>query len=269
MTMRGPVTTAQTTPQATTRTWTVSELANLAGVSVRTLHYYHQIGLLLPAHIGGNGYRSYGPDELVRLQQILFFRELEFPLDRIRALLDRPDFDAVNAYRDHRRLLVARRGQIDRLIATLDEELAKRGAASMHAHDDVRISDRYTNEELADLQEEAKQRWGDTDAWKQSRERTKGYTSADYKRLEDENRARLRALVADMPKGIASPEVQAHIADHRRHLGAYYDPSDELYRGLGNLYVEDDRFAAYFRAFDPNLPEFLRDAMHYSLGDRP
>ena len=267
--MRETVTTPPTpSPATAASTWTVGELANLAGVSVRTLHHYHQIGLLLPAHIGDNGYRSYGPDELVRLQQILFFRELEFPLDRIRALLDHPDFDAIAAYRDHRRLLVARRGQIDRLIATLDDELAKRGDLMMDANDPVRISDRYTNEELAGLQEEAKQRWGDTDAWKQSQDRTKGYPNADYKRMEDDNRARLRALVADMANGIASPEVQAHIRNHREHLRQFYEPNNEMYRCLGNMYVDDDRFAAYFREIDPRLPEFLRDAMHYSVGDR-
>jgi DNA-binding transcriptional MerR regulator len=98
----------------TTR-YTVHELATLAGVSVRTLHHYHQIGLLVPARVGDNGYRYYGNAELVRLQQILFFRELEFPLDRIRVLLDQPGLDAAAAYRDHRRLLVARRaGRPDR-----------------------------------------------------------------------------------------------------------------------------------------------------------
>lgn len=252
-----------------TTSWTVRELAKLAGVSVRTLHHYHHIGLLPPARVGDNGYRFYGPAELVRLQQILFFRELEFPLDRIRELLDRPDFDATAAYRDHRRLLVARRRQLDRLIATLDQELRPEGGHPMTDHDTIRISDRYTNDELEELQAEAKERWGGTDAWGESQERTKEYTAADYKRMEDANRAALHVLVTDMPKGIGSPEVQSHIANHREQLRNYYEPSDEMYRGLADMYVDDERFADYFREFHPDLPVFLRDAMRYSLGDRP
>jgi len=251
-----------------TTTYTVNELAGLAGVSVRTLHHYHHIGLLLPARVGDNGYRFYGRAELVRLQQILFFRELEFPLERIRQLLDDPDLDAAAAYRDHRRLLVARRGQLDRLIAALDQELRPTGGSAMTDQDTTRMSERYTNDELDTLREEARERWGETDAWRQSRERTKDYTPADYKQIEDENRAALRALVADMPKGISSPEVQAHIAGHRERLRHFYDPSDELYRGLATMYVDDERFADYYREFHPDLPVFLRDAMRYSLGDR-
>ena len=262
-----------------TTTWTVRELATLAAVSVRTLHHYDHIGLLPPARLGDNGYRSYGPGELVRLQQILFFRELEFPLSRIQELLDRPDFDAAAAYRDHRRLLVARRDQLGRLIATLDRQLG-------HEEDDMtergpldesRCTDaeraalrgsRFTAAELEALRDEARRRWGGTDAWRQSDERTGHHTGQDWDRIRGRWDENMRALVADMPKGVGSPEVQGHIASYREWLRNFYEPGDEVFRGLATMFVDDDRYAETFRRYHPDLPVFLRDAMRYSLGDR-
>src|SRR5262245_10280245 len=104
--------------------YTVKELARLSGVSVRTLHHYDQIGLLKPAEVGLNGYRYYGREELLRLQQILFHRELEFPLEAIKAVLEQPQFDRVEALRRHRKTLTAKAGRYRKLIATLDATLA-------------------------------------------------------------------------------------------------------------------------------------------------
>lgn len=247
--------------------WTVRELATLAGVSVRTLHHYHHIGLLLPARVGDNGYRYYGRAELVRLQQILFFRELEFPLDRIRELLGRPGFDATAAYRDHRRLLMARREQLDRLIATLDTELIPQGADDMTTNDRP-VDDRFTETGLDELRAEAKERWGGTDAWRRSDATASDRTLADWQEIQRQMDDAVNGLIADMPKGIASPGVQRHIAGYRAWLGNHYEPTDEIFRGLATMYVEDDRFAETFRRYHPDLPVFLRDAMLYSLGDR-
>ena len=249
-----------------TTIWTVRELANLAGVSVRTLHHYHHIGLLLPARVGDNGYRSYGPAELVRLQQILFFRELEFPLDRIRELLDRPDFDADAAYRDHRRLLVARRRQLDRLIATLDTALIPEGEREMTTSDTPSYG-RFTADETDVLRAEAKERWGETDAWRQSEELTHGLGPSDFQRLDTEMGTIMHALVAVMPQGIGSPMVQRKISAYRMWLEQFTTVPDEMFRSWASMYVDDDRFAETFRQYHRDLPVFLRDAMLYSLGD--
>ena len=263
-----------------TTEYTVHELATLAGVSVRTLHHYHHIGLLHPARVGDNGYRYYGAAELVRLQQILFFRELEFPLDRIRELLDRPDLDAAAAYRDHRRFLVARREQLSQLIATLDQQLrpeeddmAERGPL-----DESRLTDaeraalrgsRFTAAELEALRDEARRRWSGTDAWRQSEERTRDMGPADYQRANDELAAMMRALVAVMPEGSSSPAVQQQIRTYRTWLEQFAVVPDEMFRCWAAMYVDDDRFAETFRQYHPDLPVFLRDAMLSSLGDRP
>jgi DNA-binding transcriptional MerR regulator len=248
--------------------YTVQEMASLAGVSVRTLHHYHHIGLLMPARVGDNGYRYYGDAEVVRLQQILFFRELELPLDRIRELLDRPDLDRVAAWRDHRRMLVARRSQLDRLIATLDRQLLS-GEDDMTTYDpDYRSpSDRFTPDEESALREEARQRWGETDDWRRSGEvydrQTPEERQATQKRMDDA----LFRVVAHMGEGVASPAVQAAVADYRAGMGVYYAPSDEVFACIARMYVDDDRFAETFRRYHPDLPVFLRDAILYSLGE--
>ncbi len=251
-----------------TTTWTVRELANLAGVSVRTLHHYHHIGLLLPARIGDNGYRSYGHAQLVRLQQILFFRELEFPLGRIRELLDRPDLDATAVYRDHRRLLVARRQQLDRLIATLDTELIPEGDRDMTTND-TPMYGRFTADEMEILRAEAKERWGDTEGYRQSEELTRGMDATDFQRINAEMGTIMRDIVAVMPEGVSAPAVQTQIAAYREWLGQLAPVSDEMFDCWASMYVDDDRFAETFRQYHPDLPVFLRDAMLYSLGDRP
>lgn len=252
----------------TVTTWTIGELASLAGISVRTLHYYHQIGLLVPARSGDNGYRTYDPEDLVRLQQILFFRELELPLDQIGQMLDRPELDRGAIWRDHRRLLAARRNQLSRLIDRLDRELAHEGADNM-ATDADRISPQWTNDELDGFRAEARQRWGSTDAWKQSQERTANMTEADMKRAVAEHDGVMRRMAAVMPKGAASPEVQALVAEHRQGLARYMDIPDEMYRCFADMYVDDDRFASTYRRFDPAMPEFLWDAIYASLGLSP
>ena len=246
---------------------TVNELATLAGVSVRTLHHYHGIGLLLPALVGDNGYRYYGTAELVRLQQILFFRELEFPLARIRRLLDDPAFDAAAAYRDHRRLLVARRGQLDRLIATLDDELILEGDDDMTTSD-TPMYGRFTETEMEALRAEARARWGETDAWRQSEALTRDMGPADFQRTNAEMATIMEALVRAMPEGTAAPAVQEQIGRYRAWLGQFA-PVDEVFGYWADMYVDDDRFAETFRQYHPDLPVFLRDAMHASLGDRP
>ena len=266
----GRLTTMTTMP----KTWTVNELARLAGVSVRTLHYYHQIGLLLPDRVGDNGYRYYGRAELIRLQQILFFRELEFPLDRIRELLDQPDLDATAAYRDHRRLLLARRDQLDGLIATLDRELGFELTRDASMTDDMTDhtpdhspSDRFTDDELAALREEARERWGGTDAWSQSEARATRITPERATAIQRAMDDVLFRIVAHMGEGADSPRIQVAVADYRAWMAHYYEPTDEAMGQIARMYVDDDRFAETFRRYHPDLPPFLRDAILSSLGE--
>jgi DNA-binding transcriptional MerR regulator len=243
---------------------TVHQVAQLTGVSVRTLHHYDQIGLLSPSKIGtSNGYRYYQKAALQRLQHILYFRELEFSLDEIKRMLDAPGFDYQQAYREHRRLLAAKRDRIDRLIATLDHYIYKEGTMADQSFD------AFTDKDLSLLKDEAKKRWGNSEAWRQSQERTRHWTKADYDRIKQDGErftAELATLVGQDP---AAPQVQLMIAQHRQGINVFYDCSDEIYEGLARMYVEDSRFAAYYQRFHPDLPQFLHRAMLISLGKDP
>ncbi len=120
----------------------------------------------------------------------------------------------------------------------------------------------FSKEESEAYAKEAKERWGNTEAYKQSQERTKKLTKEDWARMSAETDAMLKEIVRNMDKGPASKEVQAQIAKHYASLRAFYEPNVEMYRGLGNMYVEDKRFAAFYEKYHQDLPVFMRDAMH-------
>ena len=126
----------------------------------------------------------------------------------------------------------------------------------------------YADEEMADLQREAEERWGNTEVWRQSQERTRHWTKADYDRIKREGREFVRVLAAAMAHDPASTEVQALVAQHRAGINAFYDCTDEIYEGLAEMYVGDSRFTQYYDSERPGLATFLREAMLISLGKR-
>ena len=241
--------------------YTIQELATLAGVSVRTLHHYDEIGLLQPQRNPTNGYRRYGEAELLKLQQILFFRELEFPLGEIRRILEAPNFDPKEALKSHRAMLELKQKRLADLVDTIDKTLHSNTMTDQDYYGG------FSQEEMDKLAQEAKERWGNTEAYKQSAERTKHWKPEDYKRIAKEGEDFMRLLVTKMPEGARSEAVQAMIAQHYASLRTFYEPSAELYLGLATMYTEDARFRAYFEKFDPALPEFMRDAMEFFVAE--
>lgn len=243
-------------------TYTVKQLATISGVTPRTLRFYDRIGLLRPASVGANGYRAYGAEELVRLQQVLFFRELDYPLADIRAMLGRPGFDALESLRHQRRLLELKRKRLTGILKTIDSTIT-------HMQDDTKPTDRdlygsLSTEEIEAYKKEAKERWGHTDAYRQSQERAAKMTKADWAQMQAESDANLKALVALMEAGKTpdSPEVQAEIARHHAGIGRFYDCAPAMYRNLGDMYLADQRFADTYRKWHPDLPEFLVKGIH-------
>jgi DNA-binding transcriptional MerR regulator len=239
-------------------TYTVQQLASLSGVTVRTLHHYDEIKLLSPRR-EANGYRIYGEPELMRLQQILFFRELEIPLEEIGSILAKPDFDMTSALLQHRAAIESKRLRLGNLLGTIDKTLAKISGEKTMSDDE--LFDAFWEKHETEYAAEAEQRWGNTEAYKQSKERTKNYTKEDFKRMAKEGEELTRQIAAAMPSGPASAETQALIQKHYDAIRNFYDPSPELYRGLGKMLAEDARFRAYYEKHDPALPEFMRDAM--------
>jgi DNA-binding transcriptional MerR regulator len=241
--------------------YTVKRLARVAGVTVRTLHYYDAIGLLKPSFIKKNGYRCYEEKELLKLQQILFFRELEFPLDAIVQIVNTPEYDPLEALADQRRLLEMKRRRLDGLLSTIDETMERlRKGEAMGSSD---LFDSFADGQIEQYKEEVKERWGHTDAYRQSVERTKKWKKDDFERIKGEGQVITLSLSKLMEKGVASAEVQEQIERHFQYIKQFYDCSYEMYRGLGKMYSEDQRFAANYNNVAPHLADFMRDAVAY------
>lgn len=238
--------------------YTVQQLADLAGVSVRTLHHYDEIKLLSPQR-ASNNYRTYGEEELLTLQQILFFRELEFSLEDIAKILAKPDFDMSKALDEHRTEIQKKQLRLVGLLGTIDKTLLK--LSGKKEMTDEELFDAFWEKHEKEYAPEAEARWGHTDAYKQSKERTKHLTKEDYKRMAKDADVFMKDLAKCIDSGPKSAETQKMIAQHYESLRTFYDPTPELYRGLGQMYVVDPRFRAYFEKYDKRMPEFMREAM--------
>lgn len=235
---------------------TVHEAAKLAGVSVRTLHYYDQIGLLRPSNTTEAGYRLYDDAALSRLQQILFFRELDFPLSEIREILDSPSFDRHRALHSHKELLLLKRERLERLIALVDNTIKGEKHMSFQEFDMTEIE--QAQKQYA---EEAKQRWGSTEAYQQSTKRAAAYSKDDWARIKTEWDRIYDGFAAQMGNDPASPAVQKLVAEWQALISKnFYDCPNEMLAGLGEMYIADERFTKNIDKRAPGLAQFISDA---------
>lgn len=242
--------------------YTIHELAELAEISVRTLHYYDEIGLLKPSYVERNGYRRYEHKELLKLQQILFFKELEFPLDQIKTMISSPSFDHKEALRDHRKLIHLKRTRLDNLIKTIDKTL--KSMNNKKKIKDEELYDAFKDEDVKQYQEEVKERWGNSEAYKQSMAKVSKMTKAEMNKLKEDGKKHTQKIADNMHKGHTHPDVQVLIAESHAGVNFFYECSTEMYRNLGQMYVDDARFGAYYEKFAPGLAVFMRDAIaHY------
>lgn len=239
--------------------YTIKQLADLAGISVRTLHYYDQAGLLKPARVKNNGYRYYEENELLVLQQILFFRELNFPIKEIKRIIRAPGFDMRLALKDQKRLIELKKNRLNRLIKTIGKTINK--ITKETTMNDKDLYGSFSEEEMEQYTQEAKARWGDTDAYKESQKRYKKMTKDDLTRIQKEGDELMKEIAANMNKAAGSEKIQTLIGRHFNNLRHFYEPSLEMYRGLANMYIEDKRFAAYYEKYAPGLAQFMREAM--------
>ncbi len=239
--------------------YTVRQLAGVAGVSARTLHYYDEIGLLKPERNPQNGYRLYGRAALLRLQQILFFRELGLSLEEIQAMLDRPDFDLLVALENHRRALLARQERLGQLLQTVERTILHlKGMIEM---DNQELFAAFSEEKQQEYEAEIRERYGETEAYRESQRRWKSYTDEQKKQMGEEGNAAYRALVAAIPYGPASPQAQEGIARWHQHLRWFYEPTREMLLGLADMYNEHPDFNANFQRIHPDLADFMRKAV--------
>jgi len=240
----------------------IKELASLAGVSVRTLHHYDRIGLLAPQSRNASGYRLYGEAELFRLQQILLYREMELPLGKIGELLDRADFDFRNELARHRRSIEEKAARLAVLLTTIDKTIARLGGETNMLSDEE-LYEGFDKSEIEEIKAESAKRWGDTAAYKESQRRVARMSAADWATVKEEGGAVDQACSAAFKAGKApgSPEVQRLMARKAEHLRTFYEPSAEMFKGLGEMYVADERFKRTYDKIATGLAEYLREAM--------
>jgi DNA-binding transcriptional MerR regulator len=237
--------------------YTVKQLSTLASVSVRTLHFYDEIGLLPPTTVSANGYRRYDDAAVLRLQQILFYKELGLSLDEIGAVLDAPDFDLVQALEAHRRTLQQRLGRLTQLMQTVDQTLARLKAGQPLDHQALFAG--FSDAQQAELEVEAAALWGE--AVHASARRWKAHTPARRAQITAEGQAVYLALSDQLLLAPDAPAVQANIGRWHAHLRHFFEPTPEALRGLGDAYETEPRFRAFFDRVKPGLAPFLRAAI--------
>ncbi|MET0017621.1 TipAS antibiotic-recognition domain-containing protein [Oscillibacter sp.] len=216
----------------------INEVAKRTGVTVRTLHYYDQIGLLKPSRVTEAGYRLYDREALIALQQILFFRELDFSLQEIREITGRPDYDRREALEKHREMLLKKKERLEGLIGLVDRTLKGKSDMSFREFDKTEIE--YMKERYA---AEVRERWGGTAAYQEEQKKTAEYSADKWNAVNDEGTALMQAFAArrsEAPEGAAVQELVCQWKDYITNN--FYHCTDEILGGLGAMYVDDKRF---------------------------
>ncbi|MCM3628618.1 MerR family transcriptional regulator [Paenibacillus glycanilyticus] len=249
--------------------YTVQKLGQLAGVSTRTLRYYDELGLLKPARVSSSGYRIYGEAEVDLLQQILFFRELGIGLEQIKQIVTDPSFDKTNALKEHHEQLLDRRRQLDVLIRNVEQSIE-------HAGGKIKMSDKQKFEgfkqKLIDENEkkygkEIREKYGD-DTVNASNAKLSNMTQEQFEEVTQLSEEIKTTLAEAFVTGDPAGELAQKTADlHKRWLCYYWkEYSKEAHAGLAQMYVDDERFTAYYDTDRPGTAAFLRDAIHIYAG---
>ncbi|MEG2175863.1 MAG: MerR family transcriptional regulator [Oscillibacter sp.] len=235
----------------------IHEVARRSGVTVRTLHYYDEIGLLTPGKITEAGYRIYDEADLTRLQEILFFRELDFPLGDIGKIMHHPGYDREKALQKHRELLLKKRQRLDGLLALLDQTMKGENTMNFKEFDTSDLD--KTREKYA---QEVRQRWGATDAYRESQEKSAGFDAAQWKAVDDEGDAILQAFGDARTGDPAGGEAQALVARWQAYITArFYCCTKEILQGLGQMYLEDSRFTQNIDRHGPGTAAWMAQAI--------
>ncbi|HWE33114.1 MAG TPA: MerR family transcriptional regulator [Solirubrobacteraceae bacterium] len=238
---------------------TVGEVAELAGVTVRLLHHYDEIGVLSPSGRSEAAYRLYSFADLERLQEILIWRALGFPLAEIKALLDDGAYDRAQALRRQRALVESERGRLSAVARALDQALA-----ALQNGTKVEEASMFDGFDNSQYQDEVLNRWGDTEAYGESARRAAQYTDADWAQISREAEQNVRSFVALLEAGEPADGLAARklAEQHREHISRwFYECSPEFHRQLAEMYVADPRFEANYERRAPGLARHVHDAI--------
>jgi len=247
----------------------VGEVATLVGVSVRTLHHWDTVGLLVPSGRTSTGYRTYGAADLERLQQVLTYRELGFGLEEVARLLDDPTVDALAHLRRQQSLLADRIARLKSVAARVHRAVeANSMGITLDPHE---LREVFGDHDPTEHAHEARERWGETDAYAQSVALTSAYTKVDWLRVraegEDVELQFAEALAAGVPA--QEPFVTAIAEEHRQHISrSYYECSPAMHASLADTYVADERFTRHYDDRAPGLARYVHDAVHANAAGR-
>ena len=243
------------------KVYTVSKLAKLAGVSVRTLHHYDETGLLKPSFRSDSGYRQYQRKDLLRLQQILFYRELDFSLSVIKDILDDPDYDEVRALVNHRHNLEQRIERLSNLLNTLDKTILHYKEDTM-ALTDEELYEGFTKEQIERYNKEVDEMYGPGTV-EATRERIGKLTKKQWQGVKEEGEAINVEMAGLMDLSPESPEVQNLVKRHHAWIENFWTPNAESYKGLGKGYTENPEFREFYDKYKTGLADFFYAAMKH------
>jgi DNA-binding transcriptional MerR regulator len=238
--------------------FTVKQLSKLAGITPRTLHHYDRIGLLHPARVGENGYRYYDQSCLYRLQQILLYRELDLPLEQVKEILDKPDFNPLQALQLHKTALAERIKYLERLTASIGEMIES--MKEDEPMSETRMFDVFNKKQQKEYEKEALKMY-DPVVVKESNRKWGGYSAAEKQRIGEEGNAIYADIVAAMPLGADSAQVQACIRRWRTHMDYFWTPTPNQLMAIAEGYSSDPRFKENFDKLHPSLAAFMGEAV--------
>lgn len=237
----------------------IKEVAKLTGITVRTLRYYDEIGLLPPSETTDAGYRLYNADALDTLQQILFFRELDFPLNKIKEIMANPAYDKLQALTKHKELLLKKRQRLSGLIELVDKTLMGDGKMSFKEFDITEIE--KCKQEYST---EVKSRWGETIAYAESQEKTESYNKGQWQQISNESNEIMEAFSKCRDKSPESLEVQELVRQWQDFItDKFYKCTKEILAGLGQMYIGDERFTKNIDNYGEGTALLISKAIEY------
>jgi len=235
----------------------INEVAKLTGITIRTLHYYDEIGLLKPSQITEAGYRLYDENNLSELQQILLFKELNFPLNEIKEIMTNSEYDKTEALKKHKELLLKKRERIDKLITLVDNTIKGEGKMSFKEFDMTEIESAKKK-----YAKEVKERWGSYDAYIESEKKTSNYGKEQWQEINNEGKEILKAFADNMDKTPDSKEVQELVKEWQCFITErFYNCTNEILQCLGLMYVGDERFKENIDSNGEGTAEFISKAI--------
>lgn len=231
----------------------------MARVSVRTLHYYDQLGLLKPAQRSEKGYRIYTREQLLKLQQILFYREMDIPLKEIGQIINNPDFDTLKALKFHKEQIAKQTNRLQQLLLTIDRTIENLKSKEKMISD-KELYGGFNQDEIKQTKDEVVQRWGQ-ERLDETEKRIREKGKKGWKKHKEEDEEINRLLASMVGFNPADIRVQRVILRHFRQMNLYYEVSRERYEALGRMYVEDERFKQYYEKYVQGLAEFMQKAI--------